>query len=45
MADATAPIPTPEAARHALGDETTWDDLLDFASDSTQFDGDIADLF
>ena len=40
-----AEIPTPAAAVHALGDTTTHDELLDFASDSTRFDGDIADLF
>lgn len=41
----TTEIITPEAARDALGDTTTWDDLLDFAGDSTRFDGDIIDLF
>lgn len=38
-------IRTPAAAVDALGETTTHDELIRFATDSTRFDGDIADLF
>jgi hypothetical protein len=41
----TTEIRTPAAAVDALGETTTHEELLDFASDSTRFDGDICELF